>query len=104
MPSKNKARGNRFERLVISRAKNAGFEAERAWGSDGKSLGLTHDVDGIIKTKEKTWKLQMKKRKRLASYVKPSENVDVQVIGEDREEPLVVVPLNEFLKLIEDKQ
>ena len=52
MPSKNKARGNRFERLVISRAKNAGFEAERAWGSDGKSLGLTHDVDGIIKTKE----------------------------------------------------
>ena len=52
MPSKNKARGNRFERLVISRAKDAGFIAERAWGSDGKSLGLTHDVDGIIKTKE----------------------------------------------------
>ncbi len=103
MPSKNKSRGNRFERYVVQRAKEEGFDAERAWGSDGKSLGLTHDVDAVIRTKIETWKCQMKKRKSIASYVKPSENVDVQIIGEDRQEPLVVIPLSKFLKLIGDK-
>jgi len=103
MTAKNKLRGNRFEYRIVDRAKDKGFDAERAWGSDGKSLGLTHDVDAVIRTKKKTWKLQMKKRKSIAGYVKPSENVDAQVIGEDRQEPLVIIPLCTFLELIGEK-
>ncbi len=38
------------------------------------------------------------KEKKIANCIKPSENVDVPIIGEDRQEPLVVIPLSKFLK------
>ena len=45
MPSKNKARGNRLERLVVNQAKEVGIEAIRAYASNGLSLGEPEDVD-----------------------------------------------------------
>ena len=45
MPSKNKARGNRLERLVVNQAKEVGIKAVRAYASNGLSLGEAEDVD-----------------------------------------------------------
>ena len=39
MPSKSKAKGNRFERLCVKIATSFGLNAQRAWGSDGRSMG-----------------------------------------------------------------
>ena len=41
MSSKSKQKGNRFERECVEVAKDKDVRAIRAWGSAGRSLGLT---------------------------------------------------------------
>jgi len=98
MPSKSKAKGNRFERLLVEKAKEAGLDAVRAWGSNGKSLGLHEEVDCIIQN----MKVQAKCRAKIADYFKPSANVDVQIIKEDRGEPFVVMRFSDWLRRLHD--
>jgi Holliday junction resolvase len=94
MTAKNKARGNRFERYVVKLAHGMGKSAKRAWGSDGRSLGMHSEVDVMIDGKA----YQCKKRRKLASYIKPSKNVHGQIIMEDRGEVFVVLRLKEYLR------
>ena len=56
MPSKNKARGNALERKIVKLAEAHGVDARRAWGSDGRSMGYTEDVDGIFSVDGEVWK------------------------------------------------
>ena len=93
MTSKSKAKGNRFERYVVDVARKAGKMANRAWASDGRSLGLHPEVDVVIDGKT----YQLKKRKHVADYMQPSEHVDGQIIMQDYGEPLVVFRLRDFL-------
>ena len=48
MASKSKAKGNRFEKECVDIAESHGFAAKRAWGSDGRSLGLSPEVDIVV--------------------------------------------------------
>ena len=96
MPNKNKARGNRLERLVVNQAKEVGLEAVRAYASNGLALGEAEDVD--VKIEE--FRGQCKMRKRIASHMKPPESCEIALIKEDREETLVVMRYSEWLKLI----
>lgn len=48
MPSKNKRRGYDCEVYVTDTFKAAGMDAEYAWGSDGRAMGLTHADDGLL--------------------------------------------------------
>ena len=98
MPSKNKARGNRLERLVVNQAKELGIEAIRAYASNGMSLGEAEDVD----VKIDGLKGQCKMRKKIASFMKPPESCDIALIKEDREETLVVIRYPDFLQMILD--
>ena len=46
MPSKSKAKGNRFEHECVDKLRDLGFkDVKRAWGSNGLALGYTEDVD-----------------------------------------------------------
>ena len=45
MAHPNKIKGNRFEYMVRDMFMDKGIEAKRAYASDGRSLGLTEDVD-----------------------------------------------------------
>ena len=96
MPSKNKARGNRLERLVVNEAKEAGIYAVRAYASNGLSLGEAEDVD----VKIGKLKGQCKMRKKIASFMKPPESCDIALIKEDREDTLVVIRYKDFLKML----
>ena len=96
MPSKSKTKGNRFERYVVDLALKAGLDAKRAWGSDGRSLGMHEEVDVLINGKA----YQCKKRKHIADYMQPSEHVHGQIIMEDYGEPLVVLRLKEYLECV----
>ena len=98
MPSKNKARGNRLERLVVNQAKEAGLNAIRAYASNGMSLGEAEDVD----VKIDQYKGQCKMRKKIASFMKPPESCDIALIKEDREETLVVIRYPDFLRMLID--
>jgi Holliday junction resolvase len=97
-PSKNK--GNRFERLVVNITKDEGIPAKRAYGSNGEALGCHEEVDVLINN---TIKVQCKTRKKIASWMIPSEHVDIQVIKEDRGIPYAVLPYDDYLKLIQNE-
>lgn len=100
MASPSKRKGTRLEHKVVKMAEEAGVKAKRAWGSDGRSIGLTNDVDVLLGN----LKVQAKARKAIAEYIKPPPGADITVLQEIRkghtEEPLVVIPLNLFLKMM----
>tara|TARA_R100001244_G_scaffold70176_1_gene57061 strand:+ start:538 stop:831 length:294 start_codon:yes stop_codon:yes gene_type:complete len=95
MPSKSKQKGSRFERECVDIAKEKGFKAKRAWGSDGRSLGETAEVDLMIDN----YKAQCKVRKRVAKWLKPTDEVDIQIVKEDRGQIYVIQKYEDWLEL-----
>ena len=91
-PSKQK--GNRFERLIVDKAHSYGVKGERAWGSNGRSLGMHEEVDVLL---EGDLRIQAKCRKNIAKWIKPSEEVDAVVVKENRGEIYVILRYEEFL-------
>ena len=100
MPSKSKAKGNRFERLCVNIATSFGLNAQRAWGSDGRSMGEHQEVD--IKIEQ--YKVQCKTRKRIAEWLKPGKEVDIQVVKEDAGEVFVIQPLEKWCEMVKSLQ
>ena len=94
MPNKSKAKGNRFEREVVETCELHEVKAVRSWGSNGKSLGLHEEVDVLIND---DIKVQAKVRKVLPKWIKPSENVDIQVVKEDRGKMYVIIEFNDWI-------
>ena len=96
MSHPSKVKGNKFERDVVNKAKELGLDSKRAYASNGESLGMHAEVDLIIES----YKIQAKIRKSIASYLLPNENVDAQVIRQDRGEAYIVLRLEDWLKQI----
>ena len=96
MSSKSKQKGNRFERECVEVAKDKDVRAIRAWGADGRSLGLTSEVDILIDK----YKAQCKVRKRVAKWLKPSEEVDIQLVKEDRGQIYLIQRYDEWLEMV----
>ena len=99
--SKNK--GSRFERQIVKTCELHDIKAARAWGSNGRSLGCHEEVDVLISGGiQGNIKVQAKCRKKLAAHIKPNENVDVQMIKEDRGQIYVVQQLDDWLLMLKD--
>ena len=94
MPNKSKAKGNRFESDIVKAVELHEVKCVRAWGSNGRALGHHEEVDILI---DDEIKVQAKCRKVLPKWIKPNENVDIQVIKEDRGKIYVVQELNDWL-------
>jgi Holliday junction resolvase len=104
MATKSKQKGNRFEREIVKIFNDNDYQAKRAWGSNGMSLGLPEDVDVLIEELSsgvKQFKIQAKRRAALPKYLKLG-NCDAVVIREDREVPLIMMPLMDFLAMIKE--
>lgn len=104
MANKSKDKGNRFERLLVKYLETFGIPARRAWGSNGRSMGWHEEVDILA---AENIKIQAKVRNKLPSYIKPSEEVDLQIIKEDRGETFVLMRLDDWIQdfnLINDYQ
>jgi hypothetical protein len=101
MPHPSKRKGNRYERELVRDAEAAGLDAERAWASNGRSLGEAEGVDVLLYAADGSpWRVQAKRRKRVAGYFTPPPECDVTAVRADRAETLVVVPLRRFLRLL----
>ena len=96
MAHPSKVKGNKFERDVVNKAKEFGLDSKRAYAANGESLGMHAEVDLLIKD----YKIQAKIRKSIASYLLPNENVDAQVIRQDRGEAYVVLRLEDWIKTL----
>lgn len=100
MPSKSKAKGNRLERLIVDTFEHAGFECERAYGSNGTALGEAPTVDNVAYINGHKICIQAKSRKHIADFMKPPVGADVTILKEDRGEMMIVMPVTYFLDLI----
>ena len=96
MAHPSKVKGNKFERDVVNKAKEFGLDSKRAYASNGESLGMHAEVDLLIKD----YKIQAKIRKSIASYLLPNENVDAQVIRQNRGDAYIVLRLEDWLKTL----
>ena len=96
MASPSKAKGNRFERLVVNMASEAGLTSKRAYASNGLSLGLEEDVDCLVGG----YKIQCKTRARIAKWIRVPESCDVTAVKEDRGDTYIVIRYKDWLKLI----
>ncbi len=106
MASKSKAKGNRFERECVDIAEQHGFNSKRAWGSDGRSIGMSPEVDLIIdylldEETSRTMKVQCKVRKSIASYLLPPDDCDITLIKQDRGEIYATIRYKDLLELIQ---
>lgn len=101
MASPSKQKGNRFERECVKIAKQYNFEESvRAYASNGLALGFTEDVDLKIVFKSIPLKIQCKCRKKLGEVVRPNNNVDMQLIKEDRGKIFAVIEYERLLELL----
>lgn len=99
MPHKNKVRGNGFEREIVAAAQARGLASKRAWGSDGRSMGMDAEVDCLVED----YRVQAKRRKKLADYLQIPEHCDAVAFRQDRGKTLVLVDMDLFLKLVKNE-
>ncbi len=88
-----KVKGVIFERELVNEAKKRGLIAERAYASNGKSLGETEQVDLVIQG----MRIQAKRRKSLAAYLKIPAGADAVVFREDRGDTFVLMRWGDLL-------
>lgn len=101
MSHPSKVKGNAYEREIVKQAQEAGFKAERAWGSNGRALGFHEEVDCVIHVSEELkLRAQAKIRKKIADYMIPSVFVDVQIIRQNRGESLAVIRYKDLLEIL----
>lgn len=101
MPSKSKKKGYEYEASLVKLLNAKGLSAERAWGSNGRALGESDDVDIVFTDRDGfRWKVQAKRRAKLAEYVKPPAGANIVIMREDRGENLVVLPMDIFLDML----
>ena len=101
MSHPSKIKGNRVEREVVDIFKQENIKATRAWGSNGKSLGLHEEVDVYVNDLD--LKIQVKARKQIAEYVIPDTNiVDMQVVKGNNKPHLAVLPLKVLIKYLKE--
>jgi|TARA_Y100000034_G_scaffold133550_2_gene199315 hypothetical protein len=96
MTHPSKIKGNTFERECVNIAKEAGLRAIRAYGSNGRSLGLEEEVDALIGS----YKAQCKRRARIAKWIKPPECCDLAIVREDYGKAYVIMEYEDWLKLL----
>lgn len=96
MSSASKRKGSSYERELVNSAIAAGLVAERAYGSNGRALGQAETVDIMVSG----CRVQAKRRKRLAGFLKPPEGADVAAFREDRGETYALLRWADFLDLL----
>ncbi len=96
MPSKSSRKGYAYERELMEYLNNEGFEVQRAWGSDGRSMGVEPDVDLIADG----IKIQAKRRKVIPKWLELG-NCDVVMTRGDHRSTLAVIPLSEYVRLLQ---
>lgn len=102
MPNRQAIKGKNYERELVALFKKLGYDAERAWGSDGRALGEAKSVDLLLRVNGETYRIQAKRPARIAEYIKPPEGADIVVMREDHGSNLVVLPLDMFLELVDE--
>jgi Holliday junction resolvase len=98
MTHPSKIKGNNYERELVAQARDKGLESERAYASNGRSLGESEEVDLIISG----CRVQAKRRKALPAYLALNEGVDAVAFRQDKGSTLILLRLDDFLDKVKE--
>ena len=99
MTSPSKTKGNTYEREIVELLQAFGYKAERAWGSDGRSIGMPADVDVVADTGFSKLKIQCKRRKQIPKWLQLG-NSNIVVFRADRKESYAILKFDDLLKCL----
>ena len=97
-------KGKFYEWQLVQKFKDKGMQAERAWNSDGKSLGKHHEVDILVQHEGREYLIQAKRRKKISTFLTPSKEVDFHIMKGDRESDIVAMSLPTLFRLLENQK
>ena len=97
MANSSKRKGYTYEKEVEADAENHGIPCRIAPLSNGRLMGLTEGVDGLLNGE---YKIQMKRRAKVSNLYTPSEEVDFQIFRGDREKSFASMRYSKLLELI----
>ena len=100
MSSPSKTKGNTYEREIVELLQAFGYKAKRAWGSDGRSIGMPADVDVVADTGFSKLKIQCKRRKQVPKWLQLG-NADMVTFRADRQENYVILRFEDLLKCLQ---
>jgi hypothetical protein len=93
---RNKQYGKKFEADLVKQANDMGFNAKRAWGSNGKSLGQHESVDMMIDDA----RFQCKTKQKLPQWLGYNpEHMDGVIFKTLRGQAFVLIPYIDYLTL-----
>lgn len=95
MGKRERRKGLRYEHELIRQLHAAGIDARRMWGSDGRSAGLSREVDLLVEGLT----AQARRRARIPTWLKCE--VDVVFTREDRGQTYAIMPLQTFIALLQ---
>jgi hypothetical protein len=96
MPNKSKQKGSTYEREIVDILKERGFDALRAWGSNGKAIGEAETTD----IKASFGNIQCKRRAKVPEWIVPPDDCKATFIRADRGINYAVVRLDWLLDLL----
>jgi len=102
MTHPSKVKGNGYERELVNLIQDSGMQAKRAYASNGESLGYHAEVDLIFG--DENYKVQAKRRKKIADYLMVNENVDFVVFRQDRGDSMVLMDFYYLLDILKALQ
>ena len=100
MTTPSKRKGNNYEREVVKAASSYGLEAKRAYASNGQALGESEQVD----VKIENFRIQCKRRKKIADFLQIPEGADAVLFREDKGNTLVLITFEQLLKLLHQRK
>ena len=95
MAHPSKVKGNTYEREVVSVFEEHGIKCKRAWGSNGQSFGMHEEVDCLANGE---LRIQAKRRKNIAKWLKPSVFVDAVTVKENHGDTYILMRYDDFLE------
>jgi hypothetical protein len=100
MGNPSKRKGSAYERELVMLAKAFGLRSQRAYASNGRSLGLAEEVDLVVDE----YRVQAKRRKRLPKFLQIPLGCDVVATRMDNAETYVLMHYRRFLELVKAKR
>ena len=102
----SKRKGTGYENELVKKLIEAGFSnVKRAWGSDGRSLGLEPDVDIVAEDyfvhERRSFKVQAKRRKVIPKWLRMG-NCDLVMFREDRGITFVMMTFDDWVRCLKD--
>ena len=99
-PKTNKRRGFNYEREIVKDAQSYDLQAERAYASNGRSLGEQDDVDVLITAPPHKIRVQAKRKKSLPAWLKMNDGQDAVFFREDQGKSFALIRADHYLHLL----